>query len=369
MTSAELTFIREVEKAVSGASLDRRGEMVRKITDLFVSRSDELSAEDLTIFDDVIMRFASEIEQAARALLSRRLAPIRNAPPQIIRVLAFDDSIEVAGPVLTQSTRLDDRTLIENARTKSQAHLLAISQRGSLSEVVTDVLVELGDREVVLNLADNFGASISDRGFSLLVGRSEGDDLLSEFVGSRPEIPASLLTALVAKASESVRAKLEASHPLAKAAVQRAVAEAANRVETQAVLGKLDYTAALKTIADLRQTGQLNERALSNFARNGAYAETIAMLATMCNLPLPFVEQVMGRDRSEALMVLARAIGLSWSTAQDILLLRADKGVIARSEIVHRLSRYERLQPSAAQEIVRVFRSRAQVKAPAAVAR
>ncbi|MFX5438043.1 DUF2336 domain-containing protein, partial [Acinetobacter baumannii] len=81
------------------------------------------------------------IENSAKALLANRLAPIDTAPPQTIRTLAFDDLIEVAGPVLTLSPRLDDDTLIETARSKSQAHLLAISNRKTLSGAVTDVLV------------------------------------------------------------------------------------------------------------------------------------------------------------------------------------------------------------------------------------
>ncbi len=361
--SAEPTFIKEIESAVAGASTNRRGEMVRKVTDLFVGKSDEISAEDLSIFDDVIIRLAAEIEHQARALLAKRLAPIRNAPPRIIRLLAFDDSAEVAGPVLAQSERLDDKTLIEIARTRGQAHMLAIAQRGSLSEIVTDVLVERGDREVVLSVLDNHGASLSDYGFSALVDRSQGDDELTEFIGARPEIPARLLTALVEKASQTVRSRLEVSHPRAKAEVRRAVAEAAGRVEAQVISSTVDYTAALATIERLRQSGQLNEGALAAFAKAGAFAETVAALATMCSLPLAFVEQAMARDRSEALMVLARAVGLSWATAQEILLLRAEKGIIPRNEIVQRLARFERLQPATAKEIVRVFRHRLQPKA------
>jgi len=100
---------------------------------------------------------------------------------------------------------------------------LAISQRGALNEIVTDALVELGNREVVLNALDNFGASFSNRGFSVLVSRSQGDDFFAELVGSRPEIPSDLLVALVAKASQDVRSKLEAAHPRAKASALRAV--------------------------------------------------------------------------------------------------------------------------------------------------
>jgi uncharacterized protein (DUF2336 family) len=360
------TFIAEVESAIAGASSDRRGEMLRKVTDLFVSDSDEISGEELSVFDDVIIRLAAEIEQTARTLLAKRFAPIRKAPPDTIRLLAFDDSIDVAYPVLAQSALLDDETLIEIAKTKGQEHMLAISCRGSLSEAVTDVLVELGDREVVLGAVDNYGASFSDRGFSILVRRSEGDDTLAEFVGSRPEIPADLLTTLVAKASETVRTRLEAAHPRARMEVRRAVAEASGRVER--VLAALpDHTAALALVEDLQRSGGLHELALAAFAKNGAYLEATAALATMCNLPFRFVELSMGQDPSESLLVLARSLGLSRSTVNDLLLMRAKNGLISRGEIAQRLARFERLQHATAQEIVRVYRVRAQAKMPAAV--
>jgi hypothetical protein len=70
----------------------------------------------------------------------------------------------------------------------------------------------------------------------------------------------------------------------------------------------------------------------------------------------------MARDRSEALIVLAKAVGLSWATAQEILLLRAKKGIISRAQIVERLARFERLRPGTAQEIVQIFRARTQAR-------
>jgi hypothetical protein len=73
----------------------------------------------------------------------------------------------------------------------------------------------------------------------------------------------------------------------------------------------------------------------------------------------------MTRDRSETLVVLAKAIGLSWSTVNEILLLRAKKGFLAHGEIVQRLARFERLQSATAQEIMRLHRARAQANSPA----
>ncbi len=134
--------------------------LLRRVTDLFIVGANRYSDEEIAAFDDIIGRLAVEIEISARALLAVRLAPIANAPPKTIRALAFDDSIEVARPILIQSERLDDPTLVENAKNKGQEHLLAISQRRVLSEAVTDVLVARGDQQVVLSTAENRGARI-----------------------------------------------------------------------------------------------------------------------------------------------------------------------------------------------------------------
>ena len=109
----------------------------------------DFSDEQVGLFDDVFQCLIDHIETSAKTLLANRLAPIDTAPPLTIRALAFDDVIEVAGPVLSQSARLDDKTLIENARSKSQAHLMAISTRKVLSGAVTDVLVQRGNDEVI----------------------------------------------------------------------------------------------------------------------------------------------------------------------------------------------------------------------------
>ena len=145
--------------------------------DLFIVGAVQYSDEDVTRFDDVIIRLAVDIEISARALLAIRLAPIPNAPTGIIRSLAADDIIDIAGPVLTQSERLDDTTLAETPSKKGQEHLLAILRRRCLCEAVTDVLVERGDQQVVLSTAENRGAKFSETGFATLVsGRTAMTD-------------------------------------------------------------------------------------------------------------------------------------------------------------------------------------------------
>lgn len=354
----DLRLINEVENDITTGSVERRNAALRRVTDLFIMGSEQYSDDEISLFDDVITRLAVDIELSARSLLAVRLAPIPNAPPKIIRALAFDDAIEVARPVLVQSERLDDPTLVENGREKSQEHLLAISRRRSLSEPVTDVLVERGDQRVALSVAENRGARFSDAGLSILVQRSAGDDRLAACVGSRPEIPAHLFLELLAKASHIVRAKLEVAHPRAKREVQQVVAEVADRIRAEAFHGSPDRAAAHTLVEALHWSGELDDSRVRAFAQDGNLDETTVALTLMSGMSLRFVERAMMLEHSETVLVLARAIGLSWSTVKAILLLQAGKRVIAADQIAQCLARFERLKPTTAKEIVKFYHKR-----------
>src|ERR1700733_3769349 len=183
------SLLDELQTTLAHGTVARRVETLRRVTDLFINGAVDYSDQQIELFDDVFQCLIQHIETSAKALLSKRLAPIDSAPLQTIRALAFDDLIEVAAPVLSLSERLDDEALIETARTKSQAHLMAISTRRVLSGAVTDVLVMRGDDDVVLSTVNNPGAEFSERGFTRLVNRAEGDEDLATCIGLRPNIP------------------------------------------------------------------------------------------------------------------------------------------------------------------------------------
>jgi uncharacterized protein (DUF2336 family) len=180
-------------------------------TDLLIAGS--YSEEEIWTFGEIIGRLAEEIENSARVRLANKLAASNNAPFNIARKLACDDSIEVAGPMLRKSGRLDTGTLVACAKEKSQQHLLAISERESIPEAVTDILVVRGSRDVVNSLARNSGARLSSTGFLQLVRRSDGDSILTESVGRRKDIPRHLFHQLISKASDEVQRKLARERP------------------------------------------------------------------------------------------------------------------------------------------------------------
>jgi uncharacterized protein (DUF2336 family) len=359
--SANLEFIGEIENAIANGSVGRRTRMLTRVTDLFIAGAPQLSDEEVALFDDVITRLAVEIETSARALLSFRLAPIPNAPLRAIRTLAFDDAIEVAAPVLGQSSRLNDSDLVENARIKGQGHMLAISRRLHLSEAVTDVLVERGDHQVLMSTVENRGAKLSIAGFSILVQRTEGDEVLAVRIGERTEIPPHLFRQLLARASQSAREKLMAVHPEFSHEIHEAVEEVSSFIESEALRTSLADHCAAPEYESTARIDRLKDDNLRKLAVTGAFAEVTSALAIMADLPNIFVDKLMTGRRSDGLLALVRAVGLSWPTVKAILLLRADKRIILETEIGYCLACYERLKPETAQQILGFYREREKV--------
>jgi len=356
--NAPLSFVHDIERSIAQSSGERRNEIVRRLTDLFLVNADQYSDDEIALIDDIFVRLVVTIEESARALLALRLAPYAKAPAKILTALAYDDAIDVASPVLIQSERLDEATLIECARTKSQEHLLAISRRKELDAAVTDVLVERGDPQVVLSTAKNKGAQFSDNGFAILVNRSNGDDLLAACVGGRPDLPPQLFEQLLETASQAVRRKLEAESPHARGEIQRAVDDVTAQIRARSA-GQSQSQAGGQVLVDsLSQSGQLQIEKLEAFAKAGRFEETVAALARMADMPPDIVERKVKDDHAEFLVILSRAIGLSWESTQIILAFSAGKNPRSLGDIEKCEISYQRLTRPTAQKILSFHRKR-----------
>ena len=349
----------ELQGALTHGTVARRVETLRRVTDLFMGQSADYSDEQVAVFDDVFNCLVQHIEVGARIILSERLAPNPMSPPRIIRRLAFDDMIEVAAPVLSQSERLDDQSIVENARCKSQAHLLAISKRKTLSDAVTDVLVERGNHEVVESTVGNVGASFSEKVMTQLVERAEYSDGLAICLGSRKSIPRPHYLKLIARASNAVRARLEAANAGSIEDISTAVNNAAKRVEVPEAMSK-SAAAAHHLVKSLFADDRLDEKQMIAFARGGKFDETNAAIACLADVPVSTVETVMIESRSEGILVLAKVAGLSWDAVKAILDMRTDLGGPSSGEIEVSKDGYERLRNTTAQQVLRFYRMQQQ---------
>jgi uncharacterized protein (DUF2336 family) len=359
---AQRSLIAEVENAISSGSPDKRVETLRRVTDLFMVSADDYSDDQVDVFDDVISRLADKIEVKARAELAHRLAPVRNAPTTVVRSLARDESIEVAGPVLAQSSRLSDDDLLACAQSKGQDRLLAISKRTSLSEKVSDLLVTHGNNEVVRSVAKNDGARFSDAGFGRLVERSEDDDELAVSVGLRRDIPKEHFHALVSKASEAVFKKLAAANPTAAAEVNRVLYDlTGHNAGTKAKpRPRFDYSDAQQMFEIAQRSNQPIDLAVREYAKSGKFEETVVALAVLCAVPTDVVENIMLDKRidNDLVLILVKGAGLNWQTAKLILQLRAGQAGVSPQALEKAYQHFERLQAATAKRVVRFYQVR-----------
>ena len=356
--NSQTDLIDQLEEVSASKDVSRRAEILRKVTDLFVLGSGKFSEDQIELFDSVMGRLLENIERAARAQFGSRIARLGDAPRNVVRVLASDAAIEVAGPVLRHSERLDEDALVENAKTQSQDHLLAISGRKVLVEAVTDVLVERGNQLVVSSTARNGGARFSDFGFSTLVRKACDDGVLALCVWSRPDIPRQNLVKLFVDASQAVRHQLVEADPRRAELIKSMVARATDEIQTKARAGSNDFAQALSHVRALHAAGGLGEAQLLEFTSEGNFDKVVAALSLMCDLPIGLVERAFVQNQTEQILVLARAIGISWVATVALLLLHAGVNGSSRQQLDQCFTSFSRLQPKTAQTALQFYRMR-----------
>ena len=355
--SAALSLIPELEQVVQHGSREKRVEALQRITTLFLDGASTYNDQHVDLFDDVFGALIEEIENKARAELSAHLAPVKNAPVKVLRTLAKDDDIAVAGPVLKLAPRLPEADLVDVAKTKSQAHLQAISARPVLGEAVTDVLVGRGDREVARRVAENRGARISQKGFSRLVKRAEEDGILAEKVGLRPDIPPPMFRELLSRATAVVHKRLLASAaPEVKTEISDVLAKVAKEVGAR--VGPRDYGAAQRMVLGLSRAGRMNEAALAAFCNDGKYEEAVVGLAALAKVPVNVVDRLVGGERPDPVLILCKAAGLAWPTVKALILVRPDGKGTSTQGLEEAFANYGRLSASTALRVVRFWQVR-----------
>jgi uncharacterized protein (DUF2336 family) len=364
MLDAARSIVDEVEAAIKIGSAEKGLETVKRVTELFLLSAGSLNGEQIELFDDVLERLIKTIElraiadvsaRIALAEMSEQLAPIAQAPPAVIRRLAHHDEIAVAGPVLSESPRLSPEDLVEIARSKGERHLLAISGRWWLQEVVTDALLARDYPAVSRRLVKNPGARVSANGFAVVVAQAESDPDLAVETGIRVDLPPELRHQLLRDATEAVRARLLSrapSHIFEE--IRSAIATVSAGVEREMSVAR-DFTAAKRFVAQLKDSGKLSEATLLAFAKARKYEETVAALAVLSKSTIEVIRPLMQSLRDDGVLVPCKVAGLNWETTSAILECRYSTGSIGLHELAKAKAEYARLAADSAHRLLRFW--------------
>ncbi len=243
----------------------------------FSAIAGKLDEDKVALFDLVFLEMLQGSPVDDRILLAEQLAPIPNAPPQLVIDLAFDDEIAVAGPLLKKSLRLGEEALLAIASTKGQGHLAAIAVRETVPEMISDVLVSRGTPALIIIMVRNPGVRFAPDTRTRVVQTAFGNPDLFVAIDGRSEFGRAIMAAYEKGASYR---------------------EGAN--------GKTQLRDADAEVASYIGKGEI-ERALAIIAMEARTRHGVALKAYK-------------EDTASSFVIIARAANLSWGTMVGLLL-------------------------------------------------
>lgn len=351
------SLIAELENTLNSGTGAQRSDILRRITDLFVQQADDYSTEQVGLFDDVIGHLIRKIERAALIELSDRLAPIDNAPRNVVGQLARNDDIAVAAPILENSSIPTDDDLVEIAKTRSQYHLLAIAGRTSVGVTVTDVLVDRGNAAVLHKVTGNHGAHFSSRGFARITSKAEQDANLAAAIAARRDVPPSLFDELVLKATETVRQRIMVT---AAPEVRERVTQTLSSIARQVTQSEARRSAARSGVGSGARTLLRDPRRLradlAECIKARSAPETIATFAALCEIPAATVRNLIRLGAEDGMLILGKAAELGWPEMKDVLTVAMPKFIEYPDDEKALFEKFITLSPANAQRALRFIK-------------
>jgi hypothetical protein len=352
------SLISEVQNAATSKSTERHIRALTRMTDLFLAGSARYSNRQVELFGEIFKVLVEVIDFKTRVKLSERFAVDPNTPSALARAFAASDAAAVAAPVLTHSTALAESDLIASARTQSQDHLYAIAHRRSVSEAVTDILIERGERRVIHAIANNKGAGISDGGFGRLVQLSDGDVTLALRVGGRRDIPRHHLVKLLESASADVCSKIIAANPKLADVIQGTVTDVIDSINGDIRKNCHDHFNAKIRVKRLREWRELKEGDVHAAARAQDFERTVAALSMLASCPIELVERAVLNANSGPLQIVAKVAGCSWLTVKALLLMEVAARRMSKSDLDRARVNFDALEWKTAKRVLEFHEAR-----------
>lgn len=352
------SLINEIQDTTASGSTKRQLRALTRITDLFAAGSGAHSEQQIGLFDEVFKTLVAVIELKTRVKLARHLATSPDAPATLVRAFAFDEAIAVAAPVLSRSMALSESDLAVSASTQSQGHLYAIAQRPTISEAITEILIDRGEPRVVHAVAGNAGARISDGSFCELVARSVDDAQLALHVGTRRDIPRHHFLKLLETASVSVCSRIIAANPQFADAVQGAVTEVIDDINQEVRDRSPGHAKAKRKVKRLKYWRELREANVHAAARVHNFEQTVMALSVLAGCPIEMAERAVLHENPGVVQILAKVAGCSWATVKALLLIKAAGRRMSVRDLDLARENFERLETRTARRVLEVYDAR-----------
>src|SRR5215469_12891482 len=335
----------------------RRHELIRAISTAFFA-APHRTATELNLFDEIMDTVLAEVEPLARRELAERMADLDDVPYRTLRRLARD-AIDVAEPVLRRSPALADEDLVPISREHSQEHLLAIARRLTVSEVVTDILVERGDDEVALVVTGNEGARFSDAGFERLAARATACETILNRLVMRRDLPERVATDLLPVLATAVAGKIDAAQADVQSNAAHKLIGEARRMLAERLRVAVSRARPISILEEQITRGNLSVgEAVVELANADEPLDLAAFLALRLGLHTETLVRNLFGDGEETLMLICRAAALNVEAFSAILRMRSRRRCEAGAEPAQLMKDYMRIPRQMAENVMESVREK-----------
>ncbi len=320
------------EKSTAG-----RSELAATVSDLFSGKDGTLTERERTLMYDILHQVVRDAEMEIRKIIATRLAEQSDAPVELVELLANDD-IEVAFPILSESAVLEDAHLIEIIRNRTLEHQMAVAIRDSVSEEVSEVLVQTGDERVIKTLLENPDANVSQATMEFLVEESQRVDAFHEPILRRKELEPAMAKRMYLWVSAALRKYVVDHCGLSQSEIDDLIEGAVvDRIhDPEQASGGISKSKDLAT--KLHEDGAVTPELMIKALKDGEVRLFVDMMGQVTGVRDDLIMRFILEPGGEGLSVAGRAIGLTDDEFRTIFTLCRKARPIKQAELRRRTS-------------------------------
>ncbi|MFO0389655.1 MAG: DUF2336 domain-containing protein [Alphaproteobacteria bacterium] len=297
MNSGVLTLSEDdVNRLLRDTTSDTRIDMTDRIAGAYSQTA--LSQHENMIAEQIFRLLLRDTEVRVRIALAEHVKSSTVIPHDIIKKMAKDVE-EVALPLLQHSQVLTDDDLVEliNASNESSRHV-AICKRSKVSVVVSDTLLGKGGDEVVLALADNEGAEISEAGVGKIIESHRDNNALMQRLVNRQNLPVAAVNKLINAVSSTLADTLKKKYNISADHIDQEVEKAREKETLQVIRHARTPDDVMKIITQLRSFNRLSPSIILSALCQGNFEFFETSLAVLAKLPVENARALIN-DRGE----------------------------------------------------------------------
>ena len=270
-----------------------------------LSESESSRLQDLTL--ESLRILAEDQLPRVRQILAEEIKLATDVPKEVIDLLAHDDELTVAAPIL-------DYSILLIAAGPIQGVLAAIARRDEVSEQVSEAIVAAEDVPAIATLLANQNAQIREEILDKIIDRAEKIPSWHEPLVGRPSLSQRAIRRIAGFVTSALLDVLQERHQF-DAETKKVVAAAVKkrlREESEVV------NEAAQRAKEMFEGGKLDDEVLRIASGEGKREFAIHALALKAELELAIVRRMMESKAGKPVIALAWKAELSMRTAMSM---------------------------------------------------